>query len=108
MYLEVSALNNRLEADSHFRTCSLDIEYCEILASTTEMLSSAANLGHLQCHFLLLLCGNPVLPWSFQTSCPFPKVQLCQISTVYRLKLSVMGIRFKSLGFSVKTLFSLT
>lgn len=45
----------------------------EILASTTEMLSSAANLGHLQCHFLLLLCGNPVLPWSFQTSCPVSK-----------------------------------
>lgn len=73
VYLAVSALNNRLKADSHFRTCSLDIEYCEILASTTEMFSSAANLGHLQCHFLLLLHGNPVLPWSFQTSCPVSK-----------------------------------
>lgn len=32
----------------------------------------------------------------------FLKVQLCQISTVYRLKLFVIGIRFKSFGISVK------
>lgn len=100
--LAVSALNNRLQADERFSTCSLGIEYCEILASSTEMFSSAANLGHLQCHFLLLLSGNPVLPWSFKLVALFLKVQLCQTSTVYRLKLFVMGIRFKSFGISVK------
>lgn len=47
--LAASALNNRLQADECYSTCSLGIEYCEILASSTEMFSSAANLGHRTC-----------------------------------------------------------
>lgn len=108
VYLAVSALNNSLEADSRFRTCKMDIEYCEILASTTEMLSSAANLGTCSGIFCCCYVGIQSFPGASKLLVLFLKVQLCQTSTVYRLKLFVMGIRFKSLGISVKIIFFLT
>ena len=51
-------------------TVCLGIEYREIRACSTEALSSAADLRHLQRRFSVLVNGNRVFPRCFQICCP--------------------------------------